>query len=233
MLLQEAFLDLAVRSSPDLSIEVGAHEASFSIAMKKRLPDLEVMAFEANPYVFEKYSRALSEGAENPIRYEHLAICDRNGVSELKIPVSWPRGRFGRDNAISSLHPRRDERFEYEVVSVPARMLDSVLEDTAFESCVMWVDVEGAQAEVIAGSGDALSRTSVLLIEVENESVWVDQETASGVSCRLGQHGLIPVMQDNLARLQRNEVYMRPSKRMRGRALPVIENYIGALKRLA
>ena len=78
-LLEAAFLDLAARLAPTLSVEIGAHEASFSERLKAKLPDLHALAFEANPFVYRRHAGRLGQHP-NAIDYRHAAICGEDGT---------------------------------------------------------------------------------------------------------------------------------------------------------
>lgn len=134
-LLEEAFLALAVASAPDLSVEIGAHEASFSSRLKQRLPRVRALAFEANPYVFDRYTRG-PDNRLSDVDYRNAAICDTLGTVNLFIPTRWSKGTFDKANAISSLHRRNSLQFDYETVSVPSLTLDAAVEAIAFTNAV-------------------------------------------------------------------------------------------------
>src|SRR4051812_20597349 len=59
--LETAFIELATALAPELSVEVGAHEARFSERLKTRCPDLHALSFEANPNVFKAHVAGLRD----------------------------------------------------------------------------------------------------------------------------------------------------------------------------
>jgi FkbM family methyltransferase len=230
-LLEAAFLDLAIRLAPDLSVEIGAHEASFSERLKAGVANLRAVAFEANPYVYARHADRLQR-PESGVDYRHAAICDHDGSVEFRIPVKRGKGALRRENAISSLRLRANAEFEYETLMVPAATLDTALGPRPAIRAVAWVDAEGAQKEILAGGRAFFSTVAAVYIEVERQQVWQDQAVDREIGRRLARFSLVPVMRDNLARPQFNEVYIRPASAIAGAARPAIEAYVEGLRRL-
>ena len=209
-LLEDAFLTLVTRIGPDLSVEVGAHEADFSVRLKNCLPRVHCLAFEANPYVFAKFTR-FGRRRLKSIVYKNVAICGKTGSVDIHVPRRWRKGSFARANAISSLLPRIAQDFEFETVNVPALTLDDAVDGLKFANAVAWIDVEGAQQEVLRSASGFLSRTAAIYIEVETAGVWRGQLMSDEVSALLASYGFVPVMRDNLAKVQFNIIYVANS----------------------
>ena len=230
-LLEAAFLELAAGLKPDLSVEIGAHEASFSICIKRLRPQVQALAFEANPYVFEKFSNA-PDNTLKMIEYKNVAICDRTGFVDLHIPTLWPQGAFGKTNAISSLLPRINQGFKYETIRVPSSTLDEAVANIDFSTAVAWIDTEGAQRDVVTGGSDFFTRASAVYIEVETKEVWAGQPLESEISKLLGRHGFMPVLRDNLAKIQFNVIYIKPGDPYIGILQPIIKKYLNDIRSL-
>jgi FkbM family methyltransferase len=224
-LLEDAFLALAIETAPDLSVEIGAHEASFSARLKRSCPQVQAIAFEANPHVFEKYLHAPDNSLET-VQYKNAAICSSTGFVDLYIPTKWSKGSFNKSNAISSLLPRTNKQFEYEKVSVPALTLDDALANIDFCNAVAWIDVEGAQREIIKSGTKFFSHASAIYIEVETVVIWKGQIIADEVSNLLAPHGFVPIIRDNLANIQFNQVYININKTPTSVSAPIVDKYI-------
>ena len=230
-LLEDAYLALAVALAPDLSVEIGAHEAGFSRRLKRRCPQTRVLAFEANPYVYKKYVTAPG----NPVAaidYRNMAICDSNGMIDLYVPVSWVKGKFARTNPISSLSRRTSGQFEYETVTVPASTLDAALDGIEFADAVAWIDVEGVQKQVITSAPAFLSRASAIYIEVENVQVWNNQPIAEEVAELLGRHGFVPLLRDNLANIQYNIVYIKNEQKYSDLSRKILDDFYREIEQI-
>jgi FkbM family methyltransferase len=230
-LLEAAFIDLATGLVPTLSVEIGAHEASFSEQLKTNLPNLHALAFEANPYVYSRHADRLRQEATS-VDYRHAAICSEDGTVQLQIPVTLSGTPINPHNAISSLLRRVSAEFEYEPVLVPAFALDTALEPFAVDRSVAWIDAEGAQSEVLAGGRLYFARVAALYIEVEREQYWCDQKLDRKIAESLAEFSLAPIMRDNLANGQYNEVYIRPDDDIVDAVFPSVLCYTEELRRL-
>jgi FkbM family methyltransferase len=227
-LLEAAFLDLAVRLTPTLSIEIGAHEGSFSERLKASVPTVYALAFEANPFVYRRHAERLRQLASF-VDYKHAAISDEDGTAELYIPVT--RDGVAIDSGrLSSLSRRMSTEFEYERVLVPALMLDTALQFLAVDRSVAWIDAEGIQGRILAGGDRYFSHVLALYIEIERKQVWQNQMLDSEVARRLADFSLVPIMRDNLALGQYNEVYIRTGDDIADAALASVQSYIDELR---
>ena len=216
-------------SAPSRSVEIGAHEAAFSTRLKTALPTLRAVAFEANPYVYREHSERLHQQA---VDYRHAAICNENGLVEFQIPVALTGNPVPPNNAISSLHFRKGSGIQYDTVRVPALTLDAAIEPCIACNSVAWIDAEGAQREIILGGRRFFSQVAAVYIEVERDQVWRDQSTDSEIARRLAEFSLIPVMQDNLAAVQFNEVYVRNTKAISEVAYDLALKHTASLRQL-
>ena len=114
--VEQAFRDLCIELTPTVSLEIGAHEAAFSRWLKSEVPLAHCVAFEANPYVHDKFADDLDGTG---VEYHHLAVSETNGTVDLGIPRRFHnplRGRrFGkrRTSRMASLaHHRYAEKTE-------------------------------------------------------------------------------------------------------------------------
>ena len=80
----------------------------------------------------------------------------------------------------------------------------------AWVEFAMWVDVEGAVAEVFGGATRTLERTDVVIVEVEAVERWIGQRwLAADVVHRLARSGLQVVARDMQSRWQFNILCVR------------------------
>ena len=117
------------------------------------------------------------------VEYLHAAACERDGTEEFQILSIVGGAHMPQIAGNNSLRQRPDHGIEYEMVSVPAVRVDTLLADRGLTGlpCVMWVDVEGAQDRVMAGAPVALSNCVALMIEVEERAFWQGQPLAGDV----------------------------------------------------
>ena len=73
---------------------------------------------------------------------------------------------------------------------------------------------------------------AALYIEIERQQIWRDQNLDSEIAESLAGFSLTPIMRDNLARGQYNEVFVRTQDDIVETAFPLVLNYIDELRRL-
>lgn len=198
----ELFVDLCSLADVDVFVEAGAKEASASQrAVEAGIA--QVVAFEANPYTHRRFATDLATAG---VDYRHLALSDTGGDTTFLVrrredgsPIPDGQG---------SLLVRPDHEPGYEEVTVRAVLLDDEVDGDG--RVAMWVDVEGAVAEVFGGAAGVLDRTDVLIIEVEAVERWVGQRWMAGdVVDQLARVGLRAVARDMQSRWQFNIVFVR------------------------
>jgi FkbM family methyltransferase len=191
---------------PDLFIEAGAKEASASRRALQYYDGARVVAFEANPFTFAEF-RGENEDVEG-LEYLHLALSDRPGEVSFNVRTD-EEGAPQADGHGSIMDRPPDYDHGFRTVQVQATTLDRYLEDTVFDDCVMWVDVEGAAESVLGGARETLQRTQLLHIEVEDRQYWEGAWTAPEVSTFLTDYGLIPIARDFEFKYQYNVLFIR------------------------
>jgi FkbM family methyltransferase len=208
--LDAFFHELVVLARPSVFVEGGAFEADTSLRVAAALPGCRVVAFEANPYVYDRFSAARDFPAGS-VEYVHQALSDEPGTVVFRVVSASSSLADDRVQGYNSMLPRLGDDWlgdvEYEEVEVPATTLDAAFGD-AGGPAAMWLDVEGATGIVLAGAQDFLDRCDVLKVEVEEAPFWKDQWLASDVVEALAKHGLIQVARDNQDEDQHNEVFV-------------------------
>lgn len=203
-----AFIILNTLLKPEVTYEIGAFEAQFSITIRKLLPQTKVIAFEANPYNFTAW-----KNREKPagIDYLYLAISDHTGESEFYVQKTLQGMPVQPDVGNNSLLQRAKEGVEYEVVKVPASTLEDYAKQNGLENkhFTAWIDVEGASAEVLKGAGELWKSCSALFIEVEEQTYWKDQWLVWDVAEYLMQQGFVPIIRDFEYEHQYNLIFIK------------------------
>jgi len=186
--LSEIVTALACALRPELVLEIGANEATFSRRVKAELPESRVIAFEANPTFFPARSAVpLAAGVE----YRQLCVGERPGLREFKVPVFNSRPNRSMGSMLADL--KSSEFLCYEVEAVT---LDGYLADSRGLHNVMWVDVEGAAGQVIEGAAATLRHCSLLYAELETTPRWAGQHTDGAIIDMLAGFGLAPLLRD-------------------------------------
>lgn len=202
------FFHRATRAlAPDLFIEAGAKEAAASRRAARYLDGARIVAFEANPYTYERF-RSRNEG--HRVEYLHLALSDEPGKVTFNVRLT-DDGKPRPDGQGSLLE--RDESFKggFTKVTVEATTLDSFLADHPYETCALWADVEGATRQVLTGGRRTLDKTSILIVEVEEAEYWKGAWQAADVRAFLYDRGMVPLARDFQSRYQYNMIFVRES----------------------
>lgn len=227
-LLEKYYCQLVAKNNIPITIEVGAHEATFSKTSKELNPACECFAYEANPYVYKKYCEELKKLG---VDYQNLAINDSNNDIELSIPIKLKHRFLGLDNRISSIHKRDQPNVEYEVVKVKANRLDSLFEKN-HQLKALWIDVEGAQYEVLSSFGSMWSSVAFIYIEIEHRNVWSNNFDIKNINNLFENHGFVEIMRDNLARGQYNAVFTDLETSRHELTVEMVNSYISDINKL-
>ena len=204
------FLEICENIKPEMSFEIGAHEATFSCEIKKKLPNVSAHAFEANIHVFNRYADQMPDG----VFYINQAVGGDEEDKKFYIPRSIMQSagelRLTENNPVSSLRMREAKGVEYETITCQCTTLDRLHEDVGWASSVLWIDVEGAIGDVIRGGIRTLNRSAqCLLIELEKRSAWAGQWLAADVVQFMEKMGFYALARDAETSWQYNQIFIR------------------------
>lgn len=186
--LEKLLLRAIALLRPELVVEIGAHGGEFSMAARRRLPDAKIVAFEANKTIYDRHAAKLQASR---IEFHQIAISDKSGARSFGVP------RY-RGKPAESMGSLRKDRLAEDIdwVEVSCARADSVLADAADLPNVLWIDVEGAAPEVLAGCHGLLGSTQLIYVEIETRQRWENQGLADKVFEFLEPFGLIPLLRD-------------------------------------
>lgn len=219
--LSRFFFGMQRALQPGVFVEAGAKDARVSLRMRELIPGARIVAFEANPYNYAKYSSELGHD-QRQVEYLNMAISDRSGGVTFRVqrvvegmPIDPISGR-------NSLLARTGHNVDYEEITVAGTSLDDFFSCNASDRFSLWIDVEGASGLVLRGGAEVLAKTDSVMIEVEQKRFWEDQWLAADVVRSLVNHGLVPVARDFEYKSQYNIVFINAEKLYD----PVIQNHI-------
>lgn len=201
------FFELVEYAAPGLFVEAGAFDANASRTVAAVLPRCAVVAYEANPSNHAIWTSQVDFAAER-VDYRHAALADRTGEIEMVLRTRDPGAAEAHveDNSIlpwvaSAQGATRD------TAMVPVTTMDSLLAEVPSGTRVAtWIDVEGANREVIEGGRRLLAACDVVKIEVESSPLWVGQWLDVEVLRALTELHLVPLARDAQAPDQYNLV---------------------------
>ena len=191
----------------DVFFEIGAFEAAFSRTMKSMFPLAEVWAFEANPFNYEHYKEINSN-----INYLNLAVSD----TDKKINFYLQDKNLNDGSVIekvrgnNSILNRKDDSISYEKIEVDSITLDSFIEKNSIQgkNFSIWVDVEGANKNILFGFEKYIKDCHSIYIEVEEISYWEEQWLSQDVYNYLSSKDFIPLTRDFEDNNQYNVIFI-------------------------
>jgi FkbM family methyltransferase len=195
--LSEVFVNLQETILPDYAIEVGAHGAEFSSEMADRFK-INSTAFEAGLDVFSRYKDKITSDL---VSYVHAAIFDVDGTVTFNVNVS----EFIGNSSIK----KRNGAEPVKSVEVSAYKLDTYFKDYNFNNACLWIDVEGANREVLSGGTETLKRVSSIFIETEDQEFWEDQWLTEDVVSFLDINGFKKIAEENVYTAQKNIIFVK------------------------
>lgn len=187
------FISIQKIMLPDIAIEVGAYDADFSRAMVGIAK--EVWAFEASPYVFNKF-----KGIDG-IKYLNLAISDMSGQVDFEIQSD--HHKLTSNNSIM----KRNDKGNKEYISVKSATLNELFKDK--KNIALWIDCEGANQQVLTGASEILPNVDSIFIEVETTKFWKDQWLEKDVREYLSNFGFRLSRSEPQYTNQYNQIYIR------------------------
>ena len=206
------FIKMQKILQPDLALEIGAREASFSLTMRHLFPNIPVIAYEGSPKAYTFFANK-NNYAGKGIRYINSVVADMDGTTKFNVlnQTDDPKGPAGT-NGRNSLNDRDyDTRFTYSSLDVESVTGDTVLEKEGSRNATLWIDVEGASKQVLEGLHQSLTqkRIASIYIETESRKIWENQWLCFDVIDCLLSHGYLPIYKDDELNIQGNLIFIR------------------------
>ncbi|CAN2231521.1 FkbM family methyltransferase [Candidatus Planktophila dulcis] len=191
-LLEEFFYLICAKAKISQFVECGAHDAFASRKIKERYPEIKVVAFEANPHVYENFSNLVNSSG---VKFINKALSNRVGIQELilksKDTKSWSsEGYLGHEDEVDS---------DLERIGVETTTLDFEMASTLSQSpTALWIDVEGSNRVLIEGAKSLLSSdfVDVILIETQVDLVWKEDFGPIELCEKFSEYGFMPIARD-------------------------------------
>ena len=154
-------------------VELGAHKGEDSAWMSKLKPLVQVCV-EPDPDNFKEMYKVLFDVPSRAI-WGAITAEDNGHVDFFACDNAT-----GQDRASGSIrrptgHLKHFEWCKFErVVKVPAFTLDTIAKDLP-RIDLLWVDIQGAERDMIAGGREALAKTHHIFIEAEEVEMYEGQ----------------------------------------------------------
>ena len=182
------FLNLIKALRPDAVLDVGSMDGSDSLRFRRMCPAARIVAYEANPHNFDRMAAdPRLRDARVELSSSLVSSSDRARLYVSRASVE----NTGNKGTSSSLRPIDDSQV-VEEVDVPATTLRAEVGRLGLggRSLALWIDVEGAAWDVLAGAKDLGARILVAHVEAETLANWSGQKLKDDVVRMAGSLGL-------------------------------------------
>jgi len=173
----EDFKSILNKDNPKI-IEIGAHFGEDSVRFSETFENAEIFCFEPDPRcvkVFKKYVK------DKNIKLFPIALSDKNGTAEFYqsydnnivdlVPnkYDWIDVKDYNDNKLSnsgSSSLKAGYRNNLDKIVVETKRFDDwYIENNISDIDLVWIDVQGAEKEVLDGIGDIINNIGLIWIE--------------------------------------------------------------------
>ena len=153
-------------------IDIGSYDCAESLTFTSLFPNATVTAFECNPYLIDK-----------------CKVNDRINLIQKMVTDTPENNKFNIcTGGLSSLCLPRYE--QYNTIEVETIRMDDHLDDSKID--LVWIDVQGAELNVLRSFGDKLKNVSTFYCEVDiHEDRYISDSTVSTVMDFINENGRI------------------------------------------
>ncbi|MGA3162965.1 MAG: FkbM family methyltransferase [Verrucomicrobiota bacterium] len=186
------FKSLLRRCQVDCVLDIGSCNGSESLLFREIRPKAVAAAFEANPILYKKMA-ADRNLINHQIEVFPYAISNRNGVAHFHV-IDADYGDGTRDNiGISSLLVHEGLKVR-ETVEVETRRIDEFVLSRYpnVHSVGLWIDVEGAEFEVLEGMAGIKDRVVAVHVETARTPMRVGQKVYAELEVLMKSYGFVP-----------------------------------------
>lgn len=167
-------------------LDIGAHRGEFSSAIRVYLPDVSITAFEPLPDCCEALVARMSG------RGRFAAHCVALAAGEGE--TTFHRSSFSKASSLLSMDARHEREFPWssgsEALSVQVRPLDSYAGELDLAPrCLMKIDVQGAELQVLKGATRTLEAIDYVLVETSFVKLYEGQANFADVYDMLSVRG--------------------------------------------
>lgn len=180
-----------VRMPDPTILEIGCNDGSDTLRFLNAMPAAKLYCFEPDPRAIARFKTKL--GAALPrVRLFEGALSDRGGQIEFHVSDGpSPDSQAGWDLSGSIRRPKNHVvydpavRFEKTIPVNTCRLDDWCAEHGIEEIDFIWMDVQGAEGDVISGATRILKRTRFLYTEYSNNELYEGQPSLTQILAAL------------------------------------------------
>ena len=179
-LTHEAIARLVGRPDPTI-LEIGCNDGSDTLRFLKAMPRAKLFCFEPDPRAIARFKKNLGPRL-NDVKLFEIALSDRTGQIDFhmsdgvsaEMPQGWDRSGSIRPPA-EHLRIAPWVKFEKTVKVNTCRLDDWAAEHDVTRVDFIWMDVQGAEADVILGASKILQQTRFLYTEYSDVELYEGQ----------------------------------------------------------
>jgi FkbM family methyltransferase len=183
-LLFEGILTLL---KPDLILDIGSRDGREALRFKTLCPESTVIAYEANPHQFRKM--ASDPNVAGLVTLRNAAVTSSTGKATFFIAKADYNGKEDAANNLGQSSLLSEGIDAQEAVEVQTTTVADELDQlNAGEdpNCALWIDVEGAEAEVFKGLEKCRAKIAVIHVECATRPRWKEQKSMGALGDILG-----------------------------------------------
>lgn len=235
--LKATYLKMHAMLKTDLSMEIGAREATFSTQIREIYANqCSVCAIEGSPKSHAYFSSRIDFKAKN-IDYINAVISFYDGKIDF---YEYENADQENSMGFSSTYERHPNLLEdcakKRKVRVASIRGDSLIaaKYPDKKSVALWIDVEGAQQEVLSSLSNSFSAGIInsVYIEVETLKYWPGQiMLAKDIIAYMEKMGFIPFLRDNEYYNSQYNILFLPKKHLNESAGQFLDYFMALLRR--
>jgi 2-O-methyltransferase len=183
-LSHQEIAELVKKVDPTI-LEIGCNDGSDTLALLNVLPNARIYCFEPDPRAIAHFKRNLTGRLDRATLIE-VALSNQNGQIEFHASSGgdsdegWHQsGSIRRPEN----HLRKYPWVKFDkIIAVRTRRLDDWCTETGIEEVdFIWMDVQGAEGDVIKGATRTLEKARFLYTEYSNNELYAGQLSLKGL----------------------------------------------------
>jgi len=175
--------------------EIGSRDGLDGLALSQAYPDASVVCFEPNPDTFAQVAQNSARSVDGSMRALPYALCDRDGpatffkIDPVATKTTWPDGNPGASSMYVASGDYPFEEYVQVPVQVEGRRASSLIEDGFAVPDLVWMDVQGAEMEVLKGFDRHVGLVTAIYVELSLQEMYTGQALAPEVIALLSRSG--------------------------------------------
>jgi FkbM family methyltransferase len=186
-LTHEEIATLVKKPNPTI-LEIGCNNGSDTLALLRVMPQAKIYCFEPDPRAVARFKEQLGSHLDK-VRLFEIAVSDRAGQVEFHSSGGGNLPDFDQSGSIRRPKNHLLEypwvKFEKTIAVNTCRLDDWCAENGIKQIDFIWMDVQGAEGDVITGAPKILEKTRFLYTEYSNNELYDGQPSLKNLLAQL------------------------------------------------